>query len=272
MYKFLHRHYHLRYHNIYRHAKKLFIFDLALLCLAVILFVSGLFFFLWKPGITDQIDIQISLGNNRLRSGDLTTISVNYVNRSKYKLDNVSLALHLPVGFVIDQSQTPESIFNSSQIFTQIKQIPAGAKNKIEVIGRLWTDPDKEDRILVNLSYQPENMSRKEQKLAHYLINQPDSVLQNFISVATSSFGGQKLNFVYTITNDSSETIRNIKLVINETQSKIIDEKDKTITLGPNEKKMINGQITLPVKSAIYEIKITPQISINDYLLSQKPA
>ena len=39
MYTFLKNHYHTRYHGVYQHAKKLFIFDLALLGLALVMMV-----------------------------------------------------------------------------------------------------------------------------------------------------------------------------------------------------------------------------------------
>ncbi len=70
MLKFLRSHYHKRYHGVYQHAKKLFAFDLALLAFAFLMLGSSIFFFFWKPGLTGLIDVSISLGNERIKSGD----------------------------------------------------------------------------------------------------------------------------------------------------------------------------------------------------------
>ena len=116
IYNLFHSHYHRRYHGQYMHAKKLFVFDLFLLGGAIITLIAGLFFFFWKPGLTNWIDLNLSYGGNRIKSGEKVEMTLNYVNRSKETLTGVTLAIHLPPGFIIDRNLTPTTEFSDQSI------------------------------------------------------------------------------------------------------------------------------------------------------------
>jgi len=269
IYKFFHNHFHLKYHNKYRHAKKLFIFDLVLLGLALVILASSLFFFFWKPSITELIDLNISLGADRIKSGEQVRLTIDYINRSELKLLSATLGLELPSGFVIDRQRTPESIFTSNSTFAKIKELAPGAKGQVEIYGWLWTEPNKEEKIVARLSYEPEGTDRHEQKLSHYISKLYDSVLQGELKMASSSFVNQPLGFTYAITNKSTQTIKQINL-INNWSDKLIEEKNKKLSLSANEKKEFEGKLITPNKAGKYSLTITPQILINNHLISQK--
>ena len=156
MFKFLHRHYHKNYHGKYEHAKKLFVFDLALLFVAVVLLAGSIFLFLWKPSLTGQIDMSISLGNERIKSGDEIHLTVDYANKSRYKLNDISLGLRLPKGFLINRNKTSKDAFSDDLIFQSLKEIKAGASGQVDIYGWFWGEPNKDADFIANLSYQPE--------------------------------------------------------------------------------------------------------------------
>ena len=246
MFKFLHQHYHKQYHGIYQHAKKLFAFDLALLFVALAMLASSLFFFFWKPGLAGQIDLSISLGNARIKSGEEIRLTVGYVNRSKYTLQSVSLGLRLPEGFVITRDKTATSIFSDDSIFSSITTIAAGASGQTEVYGSFWSEPNKDARFVANLSYQPGNRSNREQKLALLTANISDSVLVGELFMATSTLPNFPLNFTYTLKNSGTQTIRHVSVASNWPGAIVDEDATANFSLSPNESKIITGAIATP--------------------------
>ena len=272
MIKFLRNHYYKNYHDSYQHAKKLFAFDLALLLLAFVMLASSVFLFIWKPGITELVDVSISLGQARVQSGDEIHLTVNYKNKSKFKLNNVSLGLHLPDGFIIDRNKTAKDIFSNDSTFLSLKEIAAGAAGQTEVYGWFWSEPNKEELFVANLSYQPENNNGREQKLSSFIANLADSVLSGQLLISTSTLPSTPLNFTYTLTNSSDRTLNNISIT-NNWNANIINEQDRTnITLPPNGIKVITGQLTTPNKSGNFSFSIAPQVLVNNHLISQAPS
>lgn len=271
IYKFFHRIYHSRYHGIYRHAKKLFVFDLGLMALAVVMLLSGLFFFFWRPTITDLIDISISLGTGRVKSGDHVKVTIDFTNRSKYNLTNTTLALRLPNGFIVDKTLTPPSIFQPDSTFALPKELKPGAKGQAELFGWFWSEPDKEERITASLSYEPAGTNSLEQKSAVFAVTLPDSVLESSLLMPTSSFPNTPVKFTYTLTNTGSQTVNGISIA-NNWPDKIMEDKDtQNISLPPSGVKVISGSITIPSKSGKYSLEITPQITANNNLIPQAP-
>ncbi len=271
MYNLLHRHFHLRYHGVYRHAKKLFVFDLALLGLATVMFSASLFFFFWKPGITELIDLNISLGTDRIKSGEEIKLTINYTNNSKIKLAKVILSAHLPAGFIIDKTRTPESIFTSESIFTQPIEILPGAKGQKEIYGWFWAEANKEEKITANLTYQPEETNLREQKLSHLLAKFSESVLQGKLAISSSTFPNQTLKFVYSLTNNSTNEIKEINLTDN-LSNKIIPNNLKKFSLQPKATKTINGEFIPTQQSGKLKILVTPRILINNQVITQQPS
>ena len=62
MFKAFKNFYHHKYHLKFRHAKKLFIFDLCLLAVAAALLGLTIYFLVWRPSSTDKIDLSLSFG------------------------------------------------------------------------------------------------------------------------------------------------------------------------------------------------------------------
>ncbi len=264
IYNLFHHHYHTRYHGIYAHAKKLFVFDLCLLAIATAMLGSSLFFFFWNPGLTDQIDLKISLGANRIKSGELVKITVDYKNRSKYFLREPILALHLPAGFVVDRNLTP-STFKTDSTFT-LSELRPGASGQVEVSGHLWTPPKQEEKITALLSYLPENSNNREQKLGAFLTNLSDSVLKASLEMADTSFANTPVPFAFKFINTSDSKLEGLNFDFNF-PGKIIGLKDSdlhNITLEKTGEKLITGEIIMPSKTGQYDLNILTSANINN--------
>ncbi len=268
IYKFFHKHYHRHYHGVYKNPKKLFIFDLFLLSTAIVMLGASLFFFFWKPGITDLIDLKISLGDTRIKSGEPVHLSVHYTNRSTFALTHPSLAVHLPDGFIIDRAKTPENIFSADSILT-LEDIKPGAKGQADIYGTLFAEPKSDERILATLSYQTEKSSATEQKFASFFVTLPASVLEDTLTIATTTFAGQALPFTYTLKNTGASPVDGISLEDTWTPALLSDAANKSITLAPSETKTVTGTLKAPGAAGDYTVVIRSKIIANNQPIIQ---
>lgn len=254
IYNFFHRHYHRRYHEQYEHAKKLFAFDIFLLGVAIIMFCSTVYLLFWNPGLTDQIDLKISLGDNRIKSGQEVKLTVDYKNRSKYALHDATIALHLPSGFVIDREKTPTNIFSDQSTFF-VQNIKPGAKGQLAVYGYVWVTPKTDIDITALLSYIPENSKNKEQKLGTFLMNLPESVIQAKLQITTTSFANNIVPFSFSLKNTSDQKLKDLDINFNFPGRINTNNSDlHIIDLDKDSEKIINGNIIMPTKSGQYNL------------------
>lgn len=254
IYKFFEKNYLLRYHEKYEHAKKLFVFDIFLFLVAAAMFFSTLFFLFWNPGLTDQIDLKISLGEGRIKSGENVAMTIDYKNNSKYTLHNAVVALHLPNGFVIDRDKTSKDIFSDESTFF-VQNIKPGAKGRLSVYGHIWITPKTDTTITALLSYIPENSKYKEQKLGTYIMNLPESTLQTSLKISTTSFANNTVPFSFSIKNTSDQKLDDLNIGFNFPGKININELDlRNINLTPNVEKTIEGTIIMPTKSGQYNL------------------
>lgn len=264
IYNFFHRHYHARYHGVYRHAKKLFVFDLFLLGLAVLMLGASLFFFFWKPGTTDLIDLNLSIGTGRIRSGEKIILNIEYTNRSKFVLHDAILALRLPAGFVI-LGPTPKTVW-------QIGDVAPGSKQEIKIAGQLWSNIKTDEKIVGTLTYRAGNNTETEQKLGSMIINLPESVINLTANVSATAFANADLPFTLTIQNTGSETINNISLSPGWGKPNV-GEKVNNITLLPGAFQTIKGTIKTPDKNGRASILImSAQVAVNNNSFNQAEA
>ncbi len=264
---FCHRHFHTRYYGIYRHAKKLFVFDMILLATAIIMLGASLVFFFWKPSLSGFIDLGVSWGDMRLESGDQMRLVVTYANRTKFKLSPAALSVHLPPGFVIDRTRTPAT-YLSEQSVIDLGTITAGGKGTAEIFGTLWATPGTATPLKVYLSYQPVEEKRPpEQKTASAIINLPDTVIKTKLDIATTSLSGATVPFTYTIQNTGADKIEHIKISTNN-PTLAFDTTSTDFALNPNEKRPFTGNIV--VEKDLGTISFTVAVSANNNTIVQK--
>ncbi|MBI5023204.1 MAG: hypothetical protein HZC05_03545 [Candidatus Magasanikbacteria bacterium] len=98
----LHRHYHRKYHGKYKHAKKIFILDMALVAVAVALLAASLYFFFIKP---QENYLNISLKQNQqIKIGETQNFTFQLTNLTDRPLSEISIKFEFPASFVIKNS------------------------------------------------------------------------------------------------------------------------------------------------------------------------
>ncbi len=262
-------HYQKRYASVYAHAKQLFIFDLILLCFAIILLATGIFLFLWKPTVADQIKLTLSLGSARIQSGDEVHLKINYANDSKSILENPILALKLPAGFIVDRSSTPENVFSDVSTFS-LPALPPGAEGQADVTGEFWSQPGATDNIIATLSYNQKGNSRTEQAYGSFLARLPESILQGSLSVASNTFPNEPLPWTYTLVNTANHPVNNIRIVAEPQNTvKILSGQIEGLTLASGAKETITGTITASTDAVSLPLTVTPHILANSQDIPQ---
>lgn len=266
IYNFFHHFYHRRYHGIYRHAKKLFVLDLCLMALSIIILGVGIFFFYWSPSISGQIDLEVSFGGNRIKSGEPVNIVINYANNSKYLLKNSVLSLHLPKGFLTNHSITPDYFFKNNES-VDLKNIKPGASGQVEISGWLYSPIKTEEKIIALLSYEPEGLNFKDQKTSAFIVNLPESIFTTKTEVAESAFPSSQLPLIYKIKNNSKETADNLSLQTEFTGTISFPKEAEKFSLKAGETKSFPASITMPNVGGDIILNITVAASINKHLI-----
>jgi len=265
IYRALHKHYKSKYEGIYKNAKKLFVFDLILLAGALILFGASLFFFFWKPTIVDLVDINFNVQAERIMAGDEISISIDYKNRSKHKLEDAILAVHLPAGFLVDRQKTPIEIFSLNST-ADIGSLEAGATGNIVIFGRYFSAPLVDEKITAYFSYRPENKNNKEQKIAGAYIKTVGSNLTIIMDSPTSSLPGYNIPFTITLKNTGLLPLDNIDISADNLE--LIFEKPesaKNISIDANDQIKLTGVFRAPSVAGEHTFIVNATALVNNY-------
>lgn len=274
----LHRHYHTKYHGKYTHAKQLFIFDIFLLVLAIAIFASGVVFLLRKPVVKDDVEmVVIPLlqkqegigGGQTIKSGAPIKLSIEYTNTGNTTLHPSTLALRLPRGFVIDRTQTPESVLNKDATAKLTSTIAPGARGHLEVYGRWWGEAGKPERIFVTLSYFEDQNKALNQKLISFEPRIESSVIESELVVATTSFPNQPLPFSFTAQNTSDQPISSLSLTPSWEGAYTVTSSLQNLTLAPRETKTVTGVLTASSEADVYRFAMHSSVAIQDRMFKQ---
>lgn len=259
--------YHHKYHLKYRHAKKLFVFDLCLLALAVVILGISIYLFVWKPSSTDKIDLTLSFNQERILSGENACVIINYKNNNKLKLQNAILTASLPDGFLLKNENINTTETVSKHPLFKLDEIEPGEAGDVKLCGKVWLEPKTNNIISAALTYSLENSSDREQKNAQMIARLPDSVIKTKLETAEKVYPGSEVPVAYTIENTGDDKIENINLV-SEPVVKFTTSV-KNLTLLPKEKIILTGLITTPNVGQSFSIKFKTQLMINNLFITQ---
>ncbi len=245
--KFLKKTFDNRYLNIYKHAKKLFVFDIILLILAISLFGISIFWFFWTPSIASKIELNFAYSSEKITSGQDLDIFITYANNSKFNLENTSLSLNLPSGFILNKAKN-EHISDSNSI--NLGQIKPSGNGKITISGQLIGDVTQTDKILATLTYKIGKTSKIDQKNEMGLIKYTGSEITGQINIQESSFPDKEIPFTIKLTNLSQNNIDGLTLELPNYAkiSKNTDKIDKSgfFSLSPEEEVVFEGVALIP--------------------------
>ncbi|MFA6485977.1 MAG: hypothetical protein WCT40_01250 [Candidatus Magasanikbacteria bacterium] len=264
VYRWFHNHYITRYHGIYRHAKKLFVFDLILLATAIVMLGASLFFFFWKPGTTDLVDLKLTLGTGRIKSGEMVALGITYQNRAQFDLNQAVLSVQLPAGFEIDRARTPATDFSDQSTF-DLGVIKPGAKGEKIIWGYLWTTVGSDERITGLLSYVPDKKNNRAQKISILTVNLPDSILHTEVTAPKNALPGQEVAVEIKVTNESDRVIFPVDIISYDQTTKQplkFLTPMSSLSFAPGETKTIGASLVLPTQANRYDLTTETGVTV----------
>ncbi len=238
--KFFKKYFENKYSSIYKHAKKLFVFDIILLILAIFLFGSAIFWFFWQPSISSQVEINFAYSSEKIISGEDLDIFITYKNNSKFDLEETTLSLHLPAGFVLNKAKN-DQLSDSNSI--NLGQIKPGGNDKITISGQLVGDATQSDKILAILSYKIGKTNKIDQKKELELINYDKTEIMSEINFEKTTFPDKEVPFSIKISNISQKTIEGVDL---ELPNFLNLEQQSPNVLLPKQEIILQGLAKIP--------------------------
>jgi len=161
-------HYQNKYHLNFRHAKKLFFFDMCLLGFMVFLFGATLFWHFYDPTVRSLVTLKVQQSTERIQTGTKITYTVSYMNRSDVALVSPLLSVDFPTGFILSTSTSAQN-FNTENSSLTLSTLAPGANGSLSLEGTLFGTPDAEYDTLVRLSYLQEGEQEREFVIARLI-------------------------------------------------------------------------------------------------------
>ncbi len=278
---FAEMHYKKKYHLNFKHAKKLFVFDMALLASILILIVATAGWFFYNPDVTAQIDLSIKPSSDRIISGDYITYTINYKNNSEKKLENATLLLSLPPGLVIDKIE-PADIWQEKNHSFGLSEILENETGTIIIAGRYFDTPHQETHITAELVYNQDDRTNEEVKLVTLIQIHRGSTLKLELDSTDRILSDGSIPIKLTLKNNGEQTLDNISLPLNlkngikltELQPNLgeINQNIWQITSLPSQKTaQIDAKLVSEIPTSINNIifELTPEITVNDSIIKQ---
>lgn len=270
-------HYHKKYHLQYRHAKKLFIFDMLLLLSTVVLVGLTILIKTYDPTITADVFVEISTDNERIKSGEPVTFDIEYRNDSSYILTDTHLAVTLPSGFIFD-SVEPADIFNEKTNTFNAGTLQPGASSKVQLQGILFAEPDQTNIVSSRITYTSEKTQKTEGKAVHFELTPRGSTLELSIDSSENALVGVQTPVTLELTNTGEFTIENISIPLtfsegslqkSTTENGTISDSIWSIdSLEPDETYILKGQFT-PTNNQKQSISIAPIVTVGSSNIRQ---
>ncbi|EKE07576.1 MAG: hypothetical protein ACD_18C00046G0001, partial [uncultured bacterium] len=275
-------HYKKKYHLQFAHARKLFIFDIILLLSSITILVAGLFWWFYNPTITDLVYLSIERTPARILSGERLDFAVSYKNESEVTLVSPKLNLHLPAGYVLEETK-PQENFDKENSFFQLKNLPPGEQGTVHILGRIYETPHLETNISASLTYKQEGKEKEEKKITPFIAVLHGSVLQSSLTIEEKILSRGAEDFSFELHNKGDIEIKEIKLPLDLPDGiNILDAKASQgeftnnlwyiAKLEANKSAVLKGQLNFNLKNTIntLQIKFTPEILINDRNIPQE--
>jgi len=279
---FLEMHYKKKYHLNFKHARKLFLFDMSLLASIILLVGASLFWWKYDPTITKFVELTITPSSHtqdgalpRINSGEHITFSITYTNSSDTPLVDPILNLTLPEGFVVNSD---DDIDRTDENFSYtLDAIAPSGSGSVSVDGELYGNVPDDVRVLASLSYRQESREAREEIKTILLVSLLRSHLETSLEIQDSILERGSLPVTITMRNPyhhstppisvpftlSDEfTLRDVesdKGTSNENQWRLPEG------LAEGEEIVLEGTIAAKVSSDINEatVPITPLLSVN---------
>ncbi|MBU0660619.1 hypothetical protein KKG22_00385 [Patescibacteria group bacterium] len=274
-------HYKKRYHLSFRHAKKLFVFDMILLLSTGIIAALTLFWLLYNPTVTDLVSMTLEPSQDRIRSGDHVTYTISYHNQNDITLNDPILYVELPQGFILD-TPVADNFIEEQRAF-DLDDLPPQTQRTVSFTGYFFDQPDTDIDIFLKLSYIQEGKKRREMK-THRTINiLRESTLVTTLHTSSDTllgFGTTPLEIQ--LFNDGTIPLEGITLPLQTNSNQYsIQPTDTTLndghvfidSLAPNTSTTISSLLhtNLPHGINTFNLSLTPTVTVNEQAIAQEP-
>ncbi|KKR97647.1 MAG: hypothetical protein UU49_C0026G0002 [Candidatus Magasanikbacteria bacterium GW2011_GWC2_41_17] len=203
----LHRHYHHKYHGKYKHAKKIFIFDMVLVAAATALLATSLYFFFIKP---QENFLNISLKQNqKIKIGETHDLTFQLTNLTNQPLSELSVKFEFPASFVI-KSSPPK--FNP-----ETKTLTADLLKEKEALnlpfqGAVFGAINETQKIIIHAQFREHKNQTLEEQIATIDLNLSEPAIAVSLETPETIMVGQNFNIIVNYKNNTLSNIEQIAL------------------------------------------------------------
>lgn len=242
----LHRHYHKKYHGRYKHAKKIFAFDLALVIGALGLAAAVFFLFLSPPA---KSYLNISLAEESTTIGTNRDFKISVINKTVNNLSDVVLSFQIPKNVFIKEYPANFDLGSTS---LKLGSLAKGETQDIIFKGQVWGALNEKEKILVHGSFITDQ-NKKVEQLATLEIPLTKTSLELSWNLPEKITVGRTFNLDINYKNNSADTLSAV----------IIPDLPKDLTILSSTRDLSQGRWTLPNIPAGQEgqIKITAYLN-----------
>ncbi len=204
-------HYQQKYHLNFRHAKKLFFFDMSLLAFIVFLFGATLFWHFYDPTVRSLVTLTVEQSTERIKTGTQITYRVSYINRSDVALTTPLLSVQFPQGFILNTSTSAQN-FNTENSSLTLSSLAPGANGSLTLQGTLFGTPDEHYDTIVKLSYVQEGERDREYVIDRLISSPRDTPLLVNWKMGDFILSRGTLPFQIDLINTGNEPLQEIRL------------------------------------------------------------
>lgn len=257
--------YRNKYHLKYRNAKKLFVFDIALVLSMVVIAAAGIFWWTYDPTISNLVIVSITPSKDKIKSGEQVDFTITYENASDIALLEPQLKITPPSGFITA---------NEEAVITLDTLVPK-SKGETTVSGRLFGTPETAYPFDVEFSYHQETRNVREMSRAHLLITPRDSVLTTELKTPTKIFREGDAPVALTLTNTSDADIEGINLPTDLATGitlQFASDEDRIIPkLAAGVSKTVEATLKTSIRTLedTATIEFAPEILVKSYAFAQ---
>lgn len=157
--------------------------------------------------------VQVSItADEKVASGDLVTIEVEYTNTKNVSLSTATVELFYPQGFYVE-SVSPDTS-DADQRVWNAENIAPGTGGKITITGQLVGGKDDVKDISALVTYRPSNFSHDFQESAKTQVQITSSLVSMDVTTPSQIQSGQEFEYKLSYTNSSSAPLKNVKLQV----------------------------------------------------------
>lgn len=127
---------------------------------------------LYDPSVSDAVQLSISADKEKIKSGEYVTYTVDYGNFSEVELEELTLTVVFPKGFLFDGSEQDRAMQ------THISSLTVGETGDVAFSGWFYDVPDQENSIRAMLNYKQVGRNVSEQKIVRLFSNLRGSVIE----------------------------------------------------------------------------------------------